>query len=112
MISPKYHIHLTGDFDFSTGFHQSPAVISTAEGGTLYPPPSPQYKVGLNAAEKICEEKQEKFHWQHLLKWNDAMCFKKMFRVTDLFFVKVVITQEEFIDEISLLYFAYYFTWL
>ena len=31
MISPKYHIHLTGDFNFSTGFHRSPAVISTAD---------------------------------------------------------------------------------
>ena len=31
MITPKYHIHLTVDFDFSTGFHRSPAVISTAD---------------------------------------------------------------------------------
>ena len=31
MISPKYHIYLTGDFDFSTGFYRSPAVISTAD---------------------------------------------------------------------------------
>ena len=31
MISLKYHIHLTGDFDFSIGFHRSPAVISTAD---------------------------------------------------------------------------------
>ena len=30
VISPKYHIHLTSDFDCSTGFHRSPAVISTA----------------------------------------------------------------------------------
>ena len=31
LISPKYHIYLTGDFDFSTGFHRPPAVISTAD---------------------------------------------------------------------------------
>ena len=31
MISPKYHIYFTGDFDFSTVFYQSPAIISTAE---------------------------------------------------------------------------------
>ena len=31
MIFPKYHIHIIGDFDFSIGFHRSPAVISTAE---------------------------------------------------------------------------------
>ena len=35
MISPKYHNHLTGDLDFSIGFHQSPAIISTAVEATL-----------------------------------------------------------------------------
>jgi len=36
VISPKYHIQLTGDFDFSTGFHRSPAVISTADQAIIF----------------------------------------------------------------------------